>query len=158
MSQPLHLRHLSIIRDTVLKGKGSIFNYYTYESFEKLVEKGIGFWEAVVTVPDDLTAGSNFAASLDAVQQLDNFGFPVIESNLFGGSDNNATLQECASALNADTFRYSGNGPGLQRKAHGTYGNIIKLAVSLHMLTVIKTFNRPVLTQHLGSQRFLSPI
>lgn len=126
MSQPLHLRHLSIIRDTILKGKGSIFNYYTYESFKKLVEKGVGFWEAVVTVPDNLTAGRNFAAALDEVPVLDDFGFPVIDSNLFHGPNNNSTLEECASVLKADSLYISSNGPVLQRKANGAHGNIIK--------------------------------
>jgi len=155
MSQPLHLRHLSIIRDTVLKGKGSIFNYYTYESFNKLVEKGIGFWEAVVTVPDHLTAGNNFAASLDAVPELDDFGFPVIDSDLFCGSHNSATLGECALALKPDNSRISSKGPVLQRQADGTYGNTIKLMVMLHLLTAIQIFNFLVLTQHQGSQKLL---
>lgn len=138
MSQPLHLRHLSIIRDTILKGKGSIFNYYTYESFNKLVEKGVGFWEAVVTVPDDLTAGRNFAASLDEVPDLDDFGFPVIDSNLFHGPNNSATLEECAWVLKEDTFNISSSGPVLQRQANSIHGNIIKLLVLLRLLNALR--------------------
>lgn len=130
MSQPLYLRHLSIIRDTILKGKGSIYNYYTYENFDKLVEKGIGFWEAVVTVPDDMTAGLNFAASLDAAPELDNFGFPLIDSSLFCGPDNTAILGECTSALKIDRFSIERKGPILQGRADGTHGNMIDLASS----------------------------
>lgn len=158
MSQPLHLRHLSIIRDTILKGKGSIFNYYSYESFKKLVERGVGFWEAVVTVPDDQTTGRTFAASLDEVPELDDFGFPMIDPNLFLGPDNNANPEECASVLNADVFHIQSNSPVLQRHSDGTNGNILKLVVLLHVLTGFKVSKVSTRTQHRESRRFLRSI
>ena len=121
-SQPLHLRHLSIVRDTVLKGKTQIYIYYSYESFKKLVEGGTGFWDAVKTVPSGTTTGENFAAALDAKPDLDEYGFPKIEENRFQGRQNEATLDECVSALMVDSLRISANDPVLLKKDDGSYG------------------------------------
>ena len=122
ISQPLHLRHLSIVRDTVLKGKTQIYMYYTYENFKKLVEGGTGFWEAVTTVPSEVTLGTNFAAALDAKPDVDEYGFPRIEEKQFQGHQNDATLEECVSALNVDPLHISANDPVLKKQADGSFG------------------------------------
>lgn len=122
VSQPLHLRHLSIVRDTILKGKTQIYVYYTYENFKKLVEGGTGFWEAVETVPSQLKIGKNVAAALDATPDVDEFGFPRLEENQFQGHQNDASLQECVSALSIDPLHISVNDPVLRKLADGTYG------------------------------------
>ncbi len=128
MSQPLHLRHLSIVRDTVLRGKTNVFIYYTFDNFQKLVEKGNAFWEAVTTVPDGATDGINVAASLSAKPMLDENGFPMLDSSLFQGNGNDATLSDCVAALKVDRMRVSGHDPVLKRQANGTYGMMATLA------------------------------
>lgn len=122
VSQPLHLRHLSIVRDTVLKGKTQIYVYYTYENFKSLVEGGTGFWEAVETVPSKVTIGKNVAAALNATPDVDEYGFPRLDENQFQGQENDATLEECVSALNIDPLHISVNDPVLRKLADGTYG------------------------------------
>ena len=122
ISQPLHLRHLSIVKDTVLKGKTQIYIYYTYENFKKLVEGGTGFWEAVKTVPSEVTIGKNFAAALDAKPDVDEYGFPRIEKTKFQGHQNDATLGECVSALNVDPLHISSNDPVLRKHDDGSFG------------------------------------
>ena len=122
ISQPLHLRHLSIVRDTLLKGKTQIYIYYTYENFKRLVEGGTGFWEAVKTVANHVTMGKNVAAALDAKPDVDEYGFPRLEDNQFQGRQNDATLEDCVSALKVDPLYISATDPVLRKKADGSYG------------------------------------
>ena len=122
ISQPLYIRHLSIVRDTVLKGKTQIYMYYTYENFKKLVEGGTGFWEAVATIPSEVRIGTNVAASLDAKPDVDEYGFPRIEEGQFVGRHNDATLEECVSALKVDPLHISASDPVLKKQANGSYG------------------------------------
>lgn len=127
-----------------MKGRGSVFNYYTYRNFTKLVEKGTGFWEAVVNVPDGLTAGTNFAASLDAVPTLDEHGFSVIDAKLFCGSANEATIEDCVSMLKSRTlFPHwkTNRKPG--KSNDDTHGKLFSLAVLLDMLIIFKTLSNP---------------
>ena len=131
LSQPLHLRHLSIIRDTTLKAKTTVYTYFTFDNFQKLVDQGKRFWDAVKTVPDGATNGINIAASLDAQPELDDYGFPVLDSSLFEGHNNDATLEGCASALKADRFRISRHDPMLMKQFDGTYGMLMKLSAVL---------------------------
>ena len=122
ISQPLHIRHLSIVRDTVLKGKAQIYKYYTYENFKKLVEDGTGFWEAVTPIPYETQIGKNVAASLNAKPDVDEYGFPRLEENLFQGCHNDATLDECVSALKVDPLHICASDPVLRKQADGNYG------------------------------------
>lgn len=122
ISQPLHLRHLSMVRDTALKGKTQIYIYYSYENFKRLVESGTAFWEAVQTVPNDVTIGKNVAAALDAKPDVDEYGFPRLDENQFQGDQNDATLKECVSALTIGPLHISVNDPVLKKMADGTHG------------------------------------
>lgn len=120
LSQPLHLRYLSIVRDTVLKGKSQIYIYYTYNNFKKLVESGKGFWEAVTTVPKGVSEGRNTVAALDAEPDVEDYGFPTLDLDDFHGHYNDATPSECASAL------YSASkDPVRKRRIDGAHGTTI---------------------------------
>ena len=127
ISQPLYLRHLAIVRDTLLRGKSHVHVHYTYENFKKLVEDGTGFWEAVKTVPDELKTGNNTAASLDAEPDIDEYGFPKLDEDQFLGPSNDATLAECVSALNAGVYRPIRDDPYMEKQADGTFGKLIEL-------------------------------
>ena len=101
----MYLRHLAIVRDTVVKGKGSVFIYYTYESFKKLVEDGKAFWEAVTTTPDSVKKGKNVAAALDVVADLDEYGFSTLDATHFEGPHNGASLPERVSTINEPVLK-----------------------------------------------------
>ena len=122
ISQPLHIRHLSIVRDTVLKGKTQIYMYYTYDNFKKRVEGGTGFWEAVTTIPSEVTIGENVAASLNAKPDVDEYGFPKLDENLFQGRHSDATLEECVAALKVHPLHISASDPILRKQPDGSYG------------------------------------
>jgi hypothetical protein len=100
------------------------------------VEAGTGFWEAVTTVPDTVRQGNNIAASLSAAPDVDEYGFPKLDMTRFQGRLNDATLGECVSALNAGSFRLSGNDLCLQKQVDGTSGMLKSLGYS-HSTTLI---------------------
>ena len=111
ISQPLHLRHLALVRDTVLKGKSPVYIHYTYENFKKLVDTGKASWEAVVTVSSSVKNGKDVAASLDAQPELEEYGFPQLDASDFLGHQNDATLVECVSKFKADPAVHDADGP-----------------------------------------------
>ena len=127
VSQPLYLRHLAIVQDTLLRGKSHVHVHYTYANFKKLVEGGTAFWEAVKTVPDDLKLNNNNTASLDAEPDVDEYGFPMLDDDQFHGPSNDATLAECVSALNAGVYRPIRDDPYLKKQSDGTFGKLIEL-------------------------------
>lgn len=102
-SQPPHLRHLSVIRDTGLRGKQPVFQYRTYANFEKAVEAGTAFWEGI-TDSDPLGKNQNRISkkklneAAAAQPVLDEWGFPTLPSQVFVGGTGAATLEECRKA------------------------------------------------------------
>lgn len=100
MSQPLHLRHLAIIRDAALTAGIPHYVHYSFENFKKLVEEGKASWESVMTVTKDHKDFKTTAA-IEAEPELDENGFPKLASTLFQGRYNDASLVECVKAPGA---------------------------------------------------------
>ena len=97
-SQPPHLRYLSIVKDTGQRGKQPTFQYRTYENFVKAVEIGDAFWEGVFGVDGNSKAKSSkkkAEAAASATPDLDEWGFPKLNTRLFVGQTGSATLEEC---------------------------------------------------------------
>jgi len=97
-SQPPHLRYLSIVKDTGQRGKQPTFQYRTYENFVKAVEIGDAFWEGVFGVDGNSKAKSSkkkAEAAASAMPDLDEWGFPKLNTRLFVGQTGSATLEEC---------------------------------------------------------------
>ncbi|KAL8735942.1 MAG: hypothetical protein Q9166_000504 [cf. Caloplaca sp. 2 TL-2023] len=94
LSQPLHLRHLSIIRDAALTNGIPHYVHYSFENFKKLVDQGKASWEPVMTITKE-HGKFKVAAAIDAEPDLDENGFPKITYNLFQGRNNDASLAEC---------------------------------------------------------------
>ena len=127
ISQPLHLRHLAILQDTLLKGKSHLHIHFTYENFKNVVESGMGFWDAVKTVPDHLKFGNNTAASLETEPDIDEYGFPKLDDNQFHGPNNDATLAECALGIKAGDYRPVKDDLWLEKQSDGTFGKLMNL-------------------------------
>lgn len=121
ISQPLHLRHLAVVRDVAIVAKTSFYVHYSYDNFKKLVNSGEASWEAVMTLEENKKMGKNPLFLLDDQPDIDEYGFPKLQSSLFQGRYNDATLAQCVQALNAKPF-------GLYRndlvayELDGTYG------------------------------------
>ncbi|KAL9640816.1 MAG: hypothetical protein Q9164_000051 [Protoblastenia rupestris] len=139
ISQPLHLRHLAILRDTVLRGKSPVYIHYTYGNFNKLVQNGKASWEAVTTVSSSVRKGEDVAAALDAQVQLDGYGFPLLNTNEFNATQYNATqynasLAECAMIMNARPANRGVESRHLQKESNGPFA--MKSATKGHVSTL----------------------
>lgn len=99
ISQPLHLRHLAIVKDIALSGRSSHYVYYTFENFEKRVESGNASWEAVINIAENDQRAKKYGVALSALPKLDEFGFPSIQSSLFQDEQNLASLHDCNRAF-----------------------------------------------------------
>ncbi|KAJ6278927.1 hypothetical protein J3E71DRAFT_203972 [Bipolaris maydis] len=95
-TQPLHLRHLAVIRDQGVTDEKKFLHYVyrTYANFEKAVELQYAHWEGVANFgPDEVFDPTSNGAVLDA------WGFPAIKSsNLVRGSGS-ATLSEAGAVI-----------------------------------------------------------
>ncbi|KAL8937333.1 MAG: hypothetical protein Q9216_004479 [Gyalolechia sp. 2 TL-2023] len=98
MSQPLHLRHLAIIRDAALTAGIPHYIHYSFDNFKRLVDEGKASWESVMTITKDHKDFKTTAA-IEAEPELDEDGFPKLSSTLFQGRYNDADLVECIKGL-----------------------------------------------------------
>ncbi|KAL9634838.1 MAG: hypothetical protein Q9204_002846 [Flavoplaca sp. TL-2023a] len=95
VSQPLHLRHLSIIRDSAMTNGIPHFIHYSYENFKHLVDQGKASWELVMTITKEHTRLKDIAA-IEAQPDLDEHGFPEIPLSRFQGRNFDASLADCS--------------------------------------------------------------
>ncbi|CAN9231811.1 unnamed protein product [Alternaria alternata] len=93
-TQPIHLRHLAVIRDagTTKPKKYIHYLYRTYENFQKAVEAKIAVWEGVM-VPQEPGQSSDNELVLDA------WGFPTVSAEDLVRETGSATLSEAGSAI-----------------------------------------------------------
>ncbi|KAF2216618.1 hypothetical protein CERZMDRAFT_81682 [Cercospora zeae-maydis SCOH1-5] len=89
-SQPPHLRHLTVVRDTAVFGRSAQFKYRTLANFQKAVAAGKAVWDAVL----DNTNPKAKKNPLEEKPDLDRWGFPKVANKLLAGRDGRATLAE----------------------------------------------------------------
>lgn len=126
LSQPPHLRHLAIVRDTALSGKTCYYVHYSYNVFKRMVEAGDTVWEAVQTIKHDTI--KNPAMAPDAVPEVDEYGFPKIETSLFLDSKACATIAECFQAADVKPICIHASNPRAILNSDGTMGTILCLS------------------------------
>jgi hypothetical protein len=111
-SQPPHLRHLAIIKDTCQRGKQPTFQYRSYPNFVTAVAIGDAFWEGVFG-PEQKGKGKTkqkkAEAAAAALPDVDEWGFQKVNHKLFVGQGGTATLEECRRNIK----------PALQPKTRG---------------------------------------
>ena len=98
VSQPLHLRHLAIVRDSVQKNRNLVYVYYTWENFKKLVDAGKKTWEAIISLQDKEIAGNISISDGDQQLALDEYGFPELDPSQFVGQNNDGSLRDSVLA------------------------------------------------------------
>lgn len=126
LSQPLHLRHLAIIRDSRMAGKNGYFVHYTYDHFQFLVDNDKASWEAVQTIKDEGKPRQPSKLSVGAVHDVDEHGFPKLNHSLFVGGHGNATLKACLQAVKIRKFTVTSNDPHAVRSHDNTYSKFEK--------------------------------
>lgn len=76
ISQPLHLRHLALVRDTAIEKTIIYYIHYSVKNFAKLVEAGVATWEAVEFPAKKAKGSSVRIPGVNATATLDQYGFP----------------------------------------------------------------------------------
>ena len=122
VSQPPHLRHLAIVRDTTITGIIPHYIHYSHSNFKAKVDRGEASWEAVETMKYDRKTEEGARLAADAVPELDEYGFPKLDMRLFEGRDNDATLRQCVRAARIEPFPLTSNDPMTIQRQDGTYG------------------------------------
>ena len=125
LSQPPHLRHLTIIRDTALTKRIAHYVHYSFDNFKVLVDSGKASWEAVEIVTDNKKNTKISAAAVDTESDMDEYGFSKVQASRFQGRNNDATLLECVLASEAEPFYITSFDPIATQLADGTYGENI---------------------------------
>lgn len=119
LSQPLHLRHLAIVRDTILQRTNAMYVHYSFRNYKALVDAGEVSWEAVEFVAKG--GSKNRVPPVDAVPQLDKHGFPLPHSPDGLLKNGNATLLECMAVCKPADYTRSGSDPVAVRSKDGSY-------------------------------------
>ncbi|KAL8929648.1 MAG: hypothetical protein Q9172_000327 [Xanthocarpia lactea] len=120
ISQPLHLRYLSIIRDAALTNGIPHFIHYSFENFKKLVDEGKASWDPVITITKEHKEFRSVAA-IDAQPDLDENGFPQISNSLFQGRHNDASLAECIQGADEKLPLLAAHDPRVVRSKGGDW-------------------------------------
>ncbi|KAH0279793.1 hypothetical protein KCU91_g1492, partial [Aureobasidium melanogenum] len=89
VSQPLHLRHLAIIRDTSQLHRISHYVFRSYHNFQKMVDNGEANWEAIDVKP----------AEIQRKPDLDEWGFPKVKPSTMVGHDGTHNMAACKNVL-----------------------------------------------------------
>ncbi|KEQ74812.1 hypothetical protein M436DRAFT_42522 [Aureobasidium namibiae CBS 147.97] len=89
VSQPLHLRHLAIVRDTSQMHRISHYVFRSYHNFQKMVANGDANWHAI-----DVQE-----AEIQRKPDLDDWGFPKVKPSTMVGHDGSHNLAACKSVL-----------------------------------------------------------
>lgn len=121
-SQPLHLRHLAILRDTALNKTVYYYIHYSFDHFSSLVSNGHASWDAVTGGPRSGKRVLN-APPANAKATLDKYGFPVDVSQLLLRKGN-ATLRECLEASKPSKWNLTFNDPIAISLLDGTYSRL----------------------------------
>lgn len=122
-SQPSHLRHLAIVRDIAMEKKSSYFLHFSFDNYKKLVDRGEASWEAVSTMSRSDKNRSEHVTPFHDELCMDEYGFPTLQSTLFQGQDNDATLDQCVRAFNLKPIPITKNDPVVCELENGSYGD-----------------------------------
>ena len=124
LSQPPHLRHLALVRDTALTGTITHYIHYSLNNFRRLVGSGQATWEAVEYVSKGGKSNKAQASRIppvDAAPELDAYGLPknVPTKDLI--RNGNVALLECISSCKPADYAYSYMDIGAVKRSDGSY-------------------------------------
>lgn len=96
LNQPLHTRHLAIVRDTTMANdtKRVHYVYRTHENFQKAVDEGEVTWEAL-----QLEKGKKSKQAQPSATSIDSLGFHTPNPNDFHKRTGSSTLSEACGSI-----------------------------------------------------------
>jgi len=106
-SQPDHLRHLAIVRDTAVVNKYSHYQYRTYDNFDRAVNAGEASWEAIDEAYQKSKKLMVKKTDTERRASLDAWGFPQMSPKQLLHSSGSATLSECRRTVEEERLNFS---------------------------------------------------
>ncbi|KAJ0419002.1 hypothetical protein BJY00DRAFT_172852 [Aspergillus carlsbadensis] len=121
ISQPLHLRHLAIVRDTTINRTITHYIHYSARNFSKLVDAGESSWEAVEFVARNTKTSTIAVPPIDAKPKLDAYGLPLDlpKNDLLNNGD--CSLMDCVLVARPQNYLMSSSDPRAVELEDGTY-------------------------------------
>lgn len=121
ISQPLHLRHLAILRDQDIEKTIIFYRNFSQRNFAERVKAGEASWEAV-----ELSASSQKKSNLkvpgvEATAELDQYGFPLTGPPKGLCRNGEASLYEALLACGPRDYKLTNHDPTVVRLANGKY-------------------------------------
>ena len=104
-TQPPHLLHLAVVRDTRVQGTTTHYIFRTLQNFQKAVENGEAAWDYILTQPGVVDA-------LRRTENVDTYGFPVNEASEFHGHGR-SPVTNCARSARPKPSTHK---PGIHRR------------------------------------------
>ena len=130
-SQPPHLRHLAIVRDTAQNKKSYHFQYVSFDNFQRLVDSGEASWDSV-TLPakEGKSKKGRAPKPSDESTELDEYGFPTFSQARFANKDGCASLTDGLSAGKVEGVFLTSFDPVIFKDANGRSGRLATFQVS----------------------------
>ncbi|KAE8353127.1 hypothetical protein BDV28DRAFT_133800 [Aspergillus coremiiformis] len=121
LSQPLHLRHLAIVRDVVLNRTVTQYSHFTAANFGKLVDAGESAWEAVEFTPKNPKVDKIRVPPVDAQPELNEYGLPVAVPAKELVKNGDVSLLECIVTVNPTSYNSTSSDATAIKLEDGTY-------------------------------------
>lgn len=128
VSQPPHLRHLSIIRDTAQLRRAYHYQHYSYDNFQTLVDRGQVSWDAIKVPTKEKKKRKGQNTTEERVDE-DEYGFPTVPAGRFGQKDGWAALDDSIEAEKMEKSTYTTYDPMIRTNAQGQkcrFGNLMQ--------------------------------
>lgn len=99
--QPMHVRHLALVRDTAMTTdkKRVHYLYRTHRNFQKAVDVGEVTWEALDLDENKKGARSKKPIPASSSSSVDSWGFRELNASDFHGSTGTSSLAESCAAI-----------------------------------------------------------
>lgn len=127
LAQPLHLRHLAIVRDMAMKKTVMYYVHYSANNFAKLVEAGQASWEAVEFPAKKAKLLKIDAPPFGVLPQLNELGFPKTSFPRSLLKNANSTLLDGMMAAKPTDYLLSSADPFVVKLANGQFGMLYHL-------------------------------
>ncbi|KAL4931986.1 putative TFIIIC transcription initiation factor complex subunits Tfc3 [Aspergillus undulatus] len=127
LSQPPHLRHLALVRDTALHRTITHYVQYSARNFGKLVEAGEALWEAVEFAPRNPKLDNVRVPPVDAKPQLDIYGLPFDAPATELLKNGDCSLSECMWVVKPKDYTISSSDPKAVKLEDGGYSESYQL-------------------------------
>lgn len=130
-----------------------LYVHYTSINFRALVEAGQASWEAVEYPAKKAKTLRAHVLPVDAVPELDHYGFPQTGPPKGLLKKGNATLFQCIAAAKPADYLRSSSDPTAVRLPDGSWSKLIGFLTLVRLLTKVQSFTMATNVPQLGASK-----